>query len=59
MLSNDAMDALFDAAVQATEEAIVNAMVAGKTMSGAEGRRALGLPHDGLREALKKYARAR
>jgi L-aminopeptidase/D-esterase-like protein len=53
------MDALFDAAVQATEEAIVNAMVAGKTMSGAEGRRALGLPHDALREALKKYARAR
>jgi L-aminopeptidase/D-esterase-like protein len=57
MVPNDRMDRLFEATVQATEEAIVNAMVAAETMSGADGHRAEALPHDRLRAALKKYNR--
>ena len=48
---------IFDATAWATEEAIVNAMVAAETMIGADGRRVERLPHDRLREALKKYNR--
>jgi L-aminopeptidase/D-esterase-like protein len=43
--------------VQSTEEAIVNAMVAAETMTGADNRKAIALPHDRLREVLKKYNR--
>jgi D-aminopeptidase len=43
--------------VQATEEAIVNAMVAAPTMTGANGARVYGIPHDRLRAALRKYNR--
>src|SRR5271155_2465975 len=57
MLPNDNMDALFEATVQATEEAVVNAMVAAKTMTGANGHTVEALPHDKLREVLKKYNR--
>jgi len=57
MLPNDRMDALFEATVQATEEAVVNAMVAAKTMTGADGHTVEALPHDKLREVLKKYNR--
>jgi D-aminopeptidase len=57
MLPNDRMDALFEATVQATEEAVVNAMVAAKTMTGINGHRVESLPHDKLREVLKKYNR--
>jgi D-aminopeptidase len=57
MLPNDRMDALFEATVQATEEAVVNAMVAAKTMTGPEGHTVEALPHDRLREVLKKYNR--
>ena len=57
MLPNSQIDPLFYATVQATEEAIVNAMVAGETMTGANGIRVYGLPHDRLREALRKYNR--
>ncbi len=57
MLSNGAMDPLFTATVQATEEAIVNAMVAAETMTGANGVTVRALPHDGLRLALEKYNR--
>ncbi|MDQ3674672.1 MAG: P1 family peptidase [Gemmatimonadota bacterium] len=57
MLSNDAMNPLFYATVQATEEAIVNAMVAAETMNGADGSRAYGIPHERLRAALRKYNR--
>ena len=42
---------------QATEEAIVNAMVAAKTMKGINDFEVIGLPHDRLREVLKKYNR--
>jgi D-aminopeptidase len=57
MLPNDRMDALFEATVQATEEAVVNALVAAKTMTGANGHNVEALPHDQLREVLKKYNR--
>lgn len=57
MLPNDEMNPLFEATVQATEEAIVNAMVAADTMSGLGGHKVIGLPHDRLRKALQKYNR--
>jgi len=57
MLSNDAMDPVFAATVQATEEAVINAMVAATTMTGRDGHTAIALPHDKLREVLKKYNR--
>ncbi len=57
MLPNEKMTPLFQATVQATEEAIVNAMVAAETMTGADNHKVIGLPHDRLREVLKKYNR--
>jgi D-aminopeptidase len=57
MLPNSSMDALFEATVQATEEAVVNSLVAAKTMTGADGHTVEALPHDRLREVLKKYNR--
>ena len=57
MLPNDRMDALFEATVQATEEAVVNAMVAAKSMTGVDGHSVEALPHDKLRAVLKKYNR--
>ena len=57
MLPNDRMDGLFEATVQATEEAVVNALVAARTMTGADGHAVEALPHDRLREVLKKYNR--
>ncbi len=57
MLSNDDLNPVFDAVVQATEEAIVNAMVGAETMTGFQGHRVMALPHDALRDALKKYNR--
>jgi D-aminopeptidase len=57
MVSNEEISPIFDATAFATEEAIVNAMVAAETMAGANGRRVERLPHDRLREALKKYNR--
>ncbi len=57
MIPNDQLDPMFDAVVQATEEAIVNALVAAKTMEGRDGHVVQALPHDRLREVLKKYGR--
>ncbi len=57
MLGNDAMDPLFGATVFATEEAIVNAMVAARDMTGADDHKVYALPHDALRKVLKKYNR--
>ena len=56
MLPNDRMGPLFEATVGATEEAIVNALVAGRTMTGRAGNRVLGLPHDKVRAILAKHA---
>ncbi len=53
-LPNDRMDPLFAATVQATEEAIVNSMVAGQTMTGADGATVIGIPHDKLRQIFSR-----
>src|ERR1700732_4430225 len=57
MLPNDSLDPLFLATVQATEEAVVNAMVAAETMTGVDNHEVIALPHDRLRVVLKKYNR--
>lgn len=57
MLPNDQINPVFLATVQATEEAIVNAMIAAETMTGRKGRTVTALPHDRLREVLKNYNR--
>jgi len=57
MLPNERMNPLFDAVVQATEEAIVNAMFAAETMVGINGTKVEALPIDRTREILKKYNR--
>jgi len=56
-LANNNINPLFEGVVQATEEAIVNAVVAGRDMVGANGRRIYGLPHDRLRDILRRYSR--
>lgn len=53
MIPNGAINPLFHATVQATEEAIVNALLAAETMDGADGLRVHALPHDRLLAALK------
>jgi len=57
MLPNDRVTPLFEATVDATEEAIVNALVAAETMTGSNDRRVIALPHDRLVELLRKYNR--
>ena len=57
MVPNGDLDPIFLATVRATEEAVVNAMVAAETMSGVDNHTVIGLPHDRLREVLKKYNR--
>jgi L-aminopeptidase/D-esterase-like protein len=57
MMPNGDLDPIFLATVRATEEAVVNAMVAAETMSGLDNHTVIALPHDRLREVLKKYNR--
>jgi L-aminopeptidase/D-esterase-like protein len=57
MLPNDRINPLFEAAVQATEEAIINALVAAETMTGRDDHKVVSLPHDRVREVLRKYNR--
>ena len=57
VVSNERITPLFNATVEATEEAIVNAMVAAKTMTGIDGHTVIALPHDELQKALKEYNR--
>jgi D-aminopeptidase len=57
MLANDELDPVFLATVQATEEAIINALVAAETMTGINDKTVIALPHDRLREVLRKYNR--
>jgi D-aminopeptidase len=56
-VSNDRISPLFTATVEATEEAIVNAMVGATTMTGIDGHTVVALPHDQLQRVLKKYNR--
>lgn len=57
MLPNDQITPLFEATASATEEAIVNAMIAAETMEGINGNKVYALPHDRLVEAMRKYGR--
>ncbi len=57
MLANQKLNPIFLATVQATEEAVINAMVAAETMTGINDVTVVALPHDRLREVLKKYNR--
>lgn len=57
MLPNDRINPLFWAVAQATEEAILNAMVAAETMTGYNGNIVYALPHERLKATLKKYNR--
>jgi D-aminopeptidase len=57
MVPNDSLDPLFAATVQATEEAIVNAMVAAEDMTGVDNHHVRALPHEQLRAVLAKYNR--
>jgi L-aminopeptidase/D-esterase-like protein len=57
MIPNERIDPIFAATVQATEEAIVNAMIAAETMTGIENHKVVALDHEKLRTVLKKYNR--
>ncbi len=57
MLPNDLLDPVFRATVEATEEAIVNAMIAAHDMVGVNDHKVIALPHEQLRAVLKKYGR--
>lgn len=57
MLPNDEINLLFAATIEATEEAILNALVAAETMTGINGYTVHALPHDRVRELMKKYNR--
>jgi len=57
MLPNESMNPLFLATVQATEEAVINAMIAADTMTGINNHTVIALPHERLKEALRKYNR--
>ncbi len=56
-IPNDRINPLFEATIDATAESIVNAMLAARTMTGANGRRVYELPHDRLVSVLRKYGR--
>jgi D-aminopeptidase len=56
-LSDGIMTPVFQATVEATEEAVINAMVAAETMTGRDGNTAHALPHDRLVEVMRKYGR--
>jgi D-aminopeptidase len=58
MLSDEVISALFEAVIDATEEAIVNALVAADTMTGRDRITAHALPHDRLRACMRAYGRA-
>lgn len=57
ILANERLNPVFSATVQATEEAVVNAMVAAETMTGADDVTVFELPHDRLRDVLARYNR--
>jgi D-aminopeptidase len=57
MFPNDRMSPLFEATVQATEECIINALVAAETLVGVNGTKVVALPHDRLRDSLRRHNR--
>jgi len=59
MLPNEKLGPVFSATVEATEEAVINAMVAATSMTGIENHHVAALPHEQLRAVLRKYNRLR
>lgn len=57
MLPNDRINPIFAATVQATEEAIINAMIGAETMTGVNGNTVYAIPHERLKQVMKKYNR--
>lgn len=57
VLTKEAMDRVYKATVEATEEAVINALIAAETMEGKGGNTLYGIPHDQVKEILKKYNR--
>jgi D-aminopeptidase len=57
MLPNEDMNPLFLATVQSVEEAVVNALIAAKTMKGINDFEVRAIPHTELQQVLKKYNR--
>jgi L-aminopeptidase/D-esterase-like protein len=57
MFPNGRLDPIFEATVQATEEAIINALVAAETITGRDDHQVIALPHDSVREVMRKYGR--
>jgi L-aminopeptidase/D-esterase-like protein len=58
-IPNDLLDPIFAGVVEATEEAIVNALVDNREMVGRDNHRVPALPHDRVRDLMKKYNRMR
>ena len=57
MLPNWMISPLFEATAFAVEEAIINALIAAETMTGINGNTVYALPHDRLKDIMKKYNR--
>jgi D-aminopeptidase len=56
-IANNALDGLFRAVVEATEEAILDSMICNDTMIGINGNKSIALPHDQLKDVIRQYAR--
>jgi L-aminopeptidase/D-esterase-like protein len=56
-IANGDMDPLFDATVEATEEAVIDSMIANETMVGRDGNRSIALPHDRLLDIMRRHGR--
>ena len=56
-LSNTAIDGLFRAVAEATEEAVLDSMIANETMTGRDGNTSIALPHDTMMELMRRYNR--
>lgn len=57
MFPNDMLNPIFAATVEATEESIINSMIAAESMTGIDNHHIAALPHEQLRAILKKYNR--
>ncbi|CAN5367597.1 P1 family peptidase [soil metagenome] len=57
MLPNERMNPLFDAVIQAVEESVMNALIGAETMVGRDGNTSFALPHDQVRDIVKKHGR--
>jgi len=59
MIPNEQLDPIFDATVSATEEAVINVLVAAESMTGRDDHTVIAIPHDRLCEVMKKYGHLR